>query len=99
MAKYVFTHKAVEDISGIWNHTQETGSANQADNYYQFLIDACKELAKKPAIGKKYEQVSADVYGFSAGKHIIFYRKREGKGVEIIRILNEGMDLKRRIHE
>ncbi len=99
MAKYVFTHKAVEDISGIWNHTQETGSANQADNYYQLVIDACKELAKKPAIGKNYEQVSADVYGFSAGKHIIFYRKRETKRIEIIRILNEQMDLKSRIKE
>lgn len=94
MAKYIFTHKAVEDISGIWNYVEETTSENQADSYYQLLIDACKEIAKKPTSGKNYEHISADVYGFTAGRHIIFYRKRETKGIEIIRILHEQMDLK-----
>ena len=89
MAKCIFTHKAVEDISKIWSEASETSTENQADNYYILLVDASKEVAKKPAIGKNYDQLSPEILGFAAGKHIIFYRKRATKGVEIIRILHE----------
>lgn len=99
MAKYILTNKAVEDISKIWDYTYEVWSENQADTYYELLIETCQEIAKKPTNGKNYNEISSDILGFSIGKHIIFYRKLAPKNIEVVRILHERMDLKNRINE
>lgn len=99
MAKYILTNKAVEDISKIWDYSYEVWSENQADTYYELLIETCQQIAKKPTIGKKYNEISIDLLGFSVGKHIIFYRISGTKDIEVVRILHERMDLKNRIKE
>lgn len=99
MAKYILTNKAVEDLSKIWDYTYEVWSENQADKYYELLIETCTEIAKKPTIGKNYEEISKSIFGFGVGKHIIFYRELKPKEVEIVRILHGRMDLKNRIDE
>jgi|SRR5690606_21543131 len=99
MAKYILTNKAVEDISKIWDYTYEVWSENQADSYYQLLISAFKEIVKKPSLGKNYDKISTEIFGFSVGKHIIFYRKLETRDIEVVRILHGRMDLKNRINE
>ncbi|MEY8687667.1 type II toxin-antitoxin system RelE/ParE family toxin [Bacteroides sp. AN502(2024)] len=37
MAKYRLTHKAVEDLADIWNHTLDEWSERQAEDYYNML--------------------------------------------------------------
>ena len=56
MAKYLLTNKAVEDLSKIWDYTYEVWSENQADKYYELLIEACQEISKSPDIGKNYDE-------------------------------------------
>lgn len=97
MAKYRFTNKAVSDLSEIWNYTLHKWSENQADKYYHMLLKNCKEIAKNPEFGKNYSRIIEDIFGFKAGRHIIFYRKIDQDEVEITRILHEQMDLKNRI--
>jgi toxin ParE1/3/4 len=99
MSKFRFTHKAVFDLTQIWNHTIDKWTENQADKYYQMLIDNCKEIAYNPQLGKNYSGVTDNLFGFKAGRHIIFYRILESDEVEIIRILHEQMDIKIRIIE
>jgi toxin ParE1/3/4 len=99
MAKYYLTHKAVDDISGIWNYTYEVWSENQADRYYELLMHACREISHSPDIGKKYNEVKKGVLGFRVIKHIIFYRKITSNEIEILRILHEQMDLKNKLDE
>ena len=99
MAKYKLTNKAVDDLTKIWNYTFDKWSENQADKYYQMLLENCNEVACNPELGKKYSVVSENLFGFRAGRHIIFYRKIEENEMEIIRILHEHMDLKSRISE
>jgi len=99
MAKYHLTNKAVEDLSNIWNYTCETWSEKQADGYYTALLDFCNELAKKPKIGKKYDDVLLNLLGHKFNQHIIFYRLMSDKEIEIVRILHSRMDLKRRIRD
>lgn len=94
MGKFHFTHKAVEDLTEIWNYTLETWSEKQADKYYNLLLSACAELAKKPTLGKKYEVVSTGLLGYKSGEHIIFYSIISKNEIEIIRILHGRMDLK-----
>ena len=97
MASYFLTNKAVEDLSKIWDYTYEIWSENQADNYYELIIESCNEIAQTPEIGKSYDDISPDVFGFYSGKHIIFYRKISLKRIEILRILHGRMDLKNRL--
>ena len=99
MARYRLTNKAVDDLAHIWNYTTEKWSESQADKYYQMLIDNFSEIAKNPSLGKSYSGIINDLLGLRTGRHIIFYRKTENDEIEIIRILHEQMDLKRRTKE
>jgi toxin ParE1/3/4 len=99
MARFELTKKAVEDLADIWNYTYENWSENQADKYYQLLIESFKEIACNPRIGKNYSGIVESLRGFKVGRHIVFFREMEGLKIEIIRILHEQMDLKNRIIE
>lgn len=93
MANYNLTQKAVADLADIWNYTYETWSENQADKYYQMLLDTCNLLANKPSKGKNYANIHPGLMGYKALRHIVFYIPSDGK-IEIIRILHTSMDLK-----
>ncbi len=99
MPNYTLTNKAVEDLSGIWNYTFDTWSEKQADRYYQMLLDNFAEIAENPNIGKNYSGIANQLFGFKAGRHIIFYRNLDVDLVEITRILHEQMDLKNRVND
>lgn len=99
MAKFFLSNKAVDDLSKIWNYTYEVWSENQADKYYELLIEACQEISRTPDIGKNYDDIEMNVLGFRVGKHIIFYQHIEAKQILILRILHERMDLKNGIEE
>ncbi|NOR88223.1 MAG: type II toxin-antitoxin system RelE/ParE family toxin [Bacteroidales bacterium] len=99
MANFILSNKAVEDLSKIWNYTFDYWSERQADNYYYMLLENSKEIAMHPNIGKNYEEIMEQLFGFRAGRHIIFYRKVNVNKVEITRILHEQMAIKNRIIE
>jgi toxin ParE1/3/4 len=99
MASYHLTKKAVEDLAGIWNHTVDSWSENQADQNFQMLLDSCQDIGTGRVFGKYYEGILKSLQGKKAGKHIIFYRRVDSDVVEIVRILQEQMDLKNRIRE
>ena len=99
MATYKLTNKAIDDLTHIWNYTTDKWSENQADIYYQMLIDNFNEVAHNPDIGKIYSGIKENLLGFRAGRHVIFYQKIKENEIEIIRILHEQMDLKNKIIE
>jgi len=99
MARYQLTKKAVLDLSEVWDYTFDTWSERQADNYYFMLLDTCQALANGKIAGKNYQEINAEVLGFRAGQHIVFYRKLSNDRIEIVRILHIHMDLKIRIRE
>ena len=85
MADLLFSNKAVEDLTDIWNYTVETWSETQADSPHP--------------LGKEYAEIMEGLFGYRTGKHIIFYRSASERAVEVVRILHERMDLKNRIGE
>jgi len=99
MAKYQFTNKAVEDLSNIYEYTFNFWSENQTDKYYDEIIDFCQLLAENPNIGKNYEEIDSEIFGFLANKHIIFYRILDVQIIEVERILGAETDLKTRIKD
>ena len=102
MPKFFLSNKAVEDLSNIWNYTYETWSENQADKYYNLLIDSCKAISENPTIGKNYYEIDKSIYGYKTGRHIIFYitvQSVQSNEIEVLRILHESMDLRNKLQE
>ena len=99
MAKFVFTRKAVKDLSDIWNFTFDHWSEKQADKYYQEILEECGNLSMNPNKGKKYSDLIIDLKGVKVNKHIIFYREIGGKIIEIERVLHERMDVKAKLEK
>jgi toxin ParE1/3/4 len=97
MAKCIFTIKAVEDLTKIWDYTYEVWSESQADKYYEGILENCQDIAENQNSGKSYNEISSEIFGYKSGQHIIFYRKLDETKVEITRILHSRMDFKNRI--
>ncbi len=99
MAKVILRQKAIDDLNDIWNYTFEKWSAKQADKYYATIKLACNIMGQNPNVGKQYDGINKNLLGLKSGKHIIFYRSLSEDKIEVIRILHERMDLKKRIAE
>lgn len=99
MVNYTLSNKAVEDLNDIWNYTFDQWSEEQADNYYNMLLDSCEFVASNPNRGKTYFGIAEDLQGFKAKRHIILYQKIENNKIFVVRILFERMDLKNRVTE
>ncbi len=100
MANYHLTNKAVEDLANIWEYTVDMWSEQQADNYYNALINSCHKITENPRFyGTKYEEIADGLLGYRSGRHIIFYRILTNGDILIIRILHQRMDLKHRMLE
>ena len=97
MSNYHLTNEAVRDLSDIWVYTVETWSEEQADRYYEMLLNTCSNTAINPQSGRNYDEVSKELFGVRANRHIIFYRIITPSQIEITRILHEQMDLKNRL--
>ena len=45
MSKYSISEKALEDINAIWNYTAERWSTEQANRYYNLILDEIEFIA------------------------------------------------------
>lgn len=97
MGKYQLTNLAVQDLTDIWSYTFDNWSEQQADFYYQQLVEAFESVTSNQDAGRNYEGITKDLYGFKVNRHIIFYRVITKELVEITRILHERMDLKSKL--
>lgn len=99
MAKVILRQRAIDDLNDIWDYTFEKWSAKQANKYYATIKLACNGIGENPNVGKEYDGINKNLLGLKSGKHIIFYKSFPENRIEVIRILHERMDLKKRIAE
>jgi toxin ParE1/3/4 len=97
MATFSFTHKALDDLIDIWDYTIEEWSENQAEKYYNLIMDSCLSIASNPQLGKSYDILSLNIQGHKCGEHIIFYQVVSNNEIEIARVLHGMMDLKSKL--
>lgn len=94
---YKISSKARLDLIGIWEFTKENWSVQQADRYYQIIVDKFLELSSKPYLGKNYDDLRVGYRGLSVKSHIIFYRISNQDSIEIVRVLHQRMDYKNKL--
>ncbi|MEQ1676179.1 MAG: type II toxin-antitoxin system RelE/ParE family toxin [Chitinophagaceae bacterium] len=93
---YTITKKAVSDLEEIWLYTVEKWSVEQADRYYNLIIDEIEYICSNADAGKSMEHVRKGYRASKVKSHLVFY-KISTDLVEVIRILHERMDIENRL--
>ena len=95
--QYLISRQAVNDLNDIWTYTFHKWSKEQADRYYRLIIDEIEFIADHFMLGKAVDEVRKGYRVTKIKSHLIFYRQGENGTVEIVRILHQRMDIKRRL--
>ncbi|MCP4935105.1 MAG: type II toxin-antitoxin system RelE/ParE family toxin [bacterium] len=69
--------EAETDLEDIWLYSFEKWSENQADRYYDVLIDGINKLIDNPMLGKSREYVRRDYRSLQINRHVIYYRLQD----------------------
>jgi len=95
--QYRISKQAIDDLNDIWVYTFHKWSKEQADKYYDLVIEEIEFIADNYLLGKPVEQTRKNYRVTKIKSHLIFYRKVENEIVEIVRILHQRMDIKKRL--
>jgi toxin ParE1/3/4 len=95
--KYRISKQAIDDLNDIWVYTFHKWSKEQADRYYDLIIEEIEFISDNYLIGKSVELSRKNYRVTKIKSHLIFYRKVENEIVEIVRILHQRMDIKKRL--
>jgi toxin ParE1/3/4 len=95
--KYRISKQAIDDLNDIWVYTFRKWSKGQADRYYDLVIGEIEFIADNYLTGKSVEQTRKNYRVTKIKSHLIFYRTIENGIVEIVRILHQRMDIKKRL--
>ena len=94
---YLLSPLALADISDIWDYSCSNWGADQADAYAVAIHSACAELAQTLAKGRpggqSAEHIRMGYRKYLIGSHVIFFKCQARDRVEVVRILNQRMDV------
>jgi len=97
MAKYRFTNEAVKDLEEIWSYTKQKWSLEQADRYYNLIIDEIEFISNNPLHGRSIDYIKEGYRSTKVKSHVIFYKQQEEDMIIIVRILHQSMDCEKRM--
>lgn len=94
---YVLSPLAQADLSDIWDYSFSQWGADQADVYVLAIHAACEGLATAVANGRLGGQSAEHIrMGYRkqlVGSHLLFFRCKLTGEVDVVRILNQRMDV------
>jgi toxin ParE1/3/4 len=94
MGSYRLSRQAESDLEDIWDYTETSWSADQAETYLDGLVSCFQSIADGKAKTTQIDAVRDGYFKALFVKHHIFFRKATGNVIEIIRILHVSMDAK-----
>ncbi len=95
---YELSELAKLDLEDIWIYTVKRWSLNQANEYYELIIDEILEICKNPQLGKSIELIKKLHRLRKIKSHLIIY-KIDNKTVYVNRILHKKMEINSRLNE
>ena len=97
MSGYILSPLAQADLSNIWDYSYSSWGVDQADAYVLAIHEACEGLAKAVANGRLGGQSAEHIrMGYRkqiVGSHLVFFRRNAVGVVDVVRILNQRMDV------
>ncbi len=88
MSAYTISEKAVGDINNIWIYTAENWSIEQADRYYNLILDEIEYIADNYEMARDFGQTRKGYRYSKVKSRLVFFRKIHNK-IEVVRVLNE----------
>jgi toxin ParE1/3/4 len=99
MSKYIISEKALEDINKIWIYTAENWSIEQADRYYDLILDEIEYVAQKFEMARDFGSIRKSYRYSKIKSHLIFFKIDKNKEIEVVRVLHERMDIENRLND
>ena len=99
MPEYIISDKALEDINTIWIYTAENWSVEQADRYYNLIIDEIEYIVDNLDMARDFGKIRKSYKYSKVKSHLIFFKKDKSNEIEVVRILHEKMDVENRLAE
>ena len=97
MPEYIISEKALEDINNIWIYTAENWSVEQADRYYNLIIDEIEYIVGNLDMASDFEKIRKSYRYSKVKSHLIFFKKDKTNEIEVVRVLHERMDIENRL--
>jgi toxin ParE1/3/4 len=85
---------ADQDLSEIFDYTEENYGTSQAIAYLEELYHVFTELGSTPGMGRKRDEIRRGLRSFPKNSHMIFYRLRSRR-VWIVRVISMQRDIMR----
>ncbi len=98
MMMFKISYEVQNDLENIWLYTYETWSVEQADRYYNLILDEIEYLAENPDTGKDYSHLRKGYLRSKVKSHFIFYKINKNL-IEIIRVLHQQMDIENSLND
>ena len=96
-SSYVLSPLAQADLSDIWDYSYAQWGADQADAYVLAIHEACEGLVKVMAngrlAGQSAEHIRVGYRKQMVGSHLVFFTCKLMGAVDVVRILNQRMDV------
>ena len=97
---YKISKQAEIDLENIWLYTFEEWSIEQADYYFDLIMNEIEYISENPKSGKDYNEIRKGYFRSRVKSHFIFYRINfKEENIEIIRILHQQMDVESHIND
>lgn len=94
---YRISEAAIKDLKEIWEYTSHKWSSEQADRYYNLIINEVEFLSTNAFAGKPIDYIRKGYRSATVKSHLIFYRIADDQKIEVIRILHQSMDIDERM--
>ena len=99
MPEYIISEKALEDINNIWIYTAENWSVEQANRYYNLIIDEIEYIVDNLDMARDFGKIRKSYKYSKVKSHLIFFKKDKTNEIEVVRVLHERMDIENRLTE
>lgn len=90
------TPAAQQDLSSIWDFSQQRWDEKQAEIYISEMRAAIERIAADPHRGRACDEIREGYRRYGIVSHLIFYIEKNDS-VDVIRILHQRMDLTRHL--
>ena len=97
MSEYIIREKALEDINNVWIYTAENWSVEQADRYYNLIIDEIEYIVDNLNMARDFGKIRKSYRYSKVKSHLIFFKKDKTNEIEVVRVLHEKMDIENRL--
>ena len=93
MRRITRSPQAKRDVMQIWLHIAER-NLRAADELVDTFGQKLAMLARSPGLGPPRPELAPGLRSFPVGSYLLFYRKADGGGIELVRVIHGARDLK-----